>query len=372
MRPQALAVASWLLVLGACSPSLTDTYRQERAAALRSYTHGRYGEAADHWQKAADVAGSRRRGYEALYRAASALRRAGRHQEARRLLDRIRKESPRHSRAAKAAYDLADIDIETGKQKAGFRQLRAFLHDYPDSGLASGALRRVLIDVEDDGGDEAVLQYLDEQIPKLEKTELGEHLHYAYARRLEAMGRKHDALQRYLFIADNYPYPQGALWDDALWNASLLEEELGRPRRAITHLERLLGEREPSAFMGSYERPRYSQSRFRIAELYRDKLRDQKRARTMFRTVWTKHPTSLLRDDAAWEEARLAHAAGDNRDACRALRNLISEIADSRFVPCAPLLCPSVKLPKDEERECRPYIRRELQRAPGEAEPEAE
>ena len=185
---------------------------------------------------------------------------------------------------------MADIDIETGKQKAGFRQLRAFLHDYPDSGLASGALRRVLIDVEDEGGDEAVLQYLDEQIPKLEKTELGEHLHYAYARRLETMGRKHKALQRYLFIADNYPYPQGALWDDALWNASLLEEELGRPRRAITHLERLLGEREPSAFMGSYERPRYSQSRFRIAELYRDKLRDQKRARTVFRNGVDKAP----------------------------------------------------------------------------------
>jgi len=184
-------------------------------------------------------------------------------------------------------------------------------------------------------------------------------LHYFRAAALERAGRTQTARDRFLYVADHYPYPRGALWDDALWHASLAEEKLGRFRAAVTHLERMLAEREPPSPPGSYERPRYDESRFRIAVLYRDRLNDPAAAARNFWRVFTDHPKSLLRDDALWQVALLNRRLGDRAAACSALETLIGELPDSRFAPCAGELCPQLR--KQDARSCRPYIRRDLE-----------
>lgn len=357
MSPSRFAVAVWLL-LGACAPSLPRAYQESRAAAERAYAAGRYDEAARHWLEAERAADRRRDRVEARYRAAQSLRRAGRGNEAARLLTTIADDARANERKARAAYDRADIEIEGGDPAKGQAMLERLVHEHSSSGVAVHAARRHLSWLEDQGGIERALAWIDRVSPRLAQTPLAETLAYDKARLLESAGRTAAALAQYLEVARRFPYPQGAHWDDALWNASLLEERLGRHRAAIEHLRRLLSEMEPSHIQGSYQRPRYDDAQYRIAELYRDRLGDPARARREFHRVWTDHPTSLLRDDALWHEALLAKRLGDERAACSALELLVDELPDSRYAACTRPLCPRIEPRRDGA--CRSYILRAL------------
>jgi hypothetical protein len=126
---------------------------------------------------------------------------------------------------------------------------------------------------------------------------------------------------------------------------------------AIELLERMLAEQEPSSLGGSYARPRYGPAQYRIAELYRDRVGDKAKAIRAFHRVWTDHPTSLLRDDALWNAARLEREQGEPAAACATLRTLIQGVPDTRYAPCAHLLCPELRPSKSE---CHPYVVRTL------------
>jgi hypothetical protein len=58
-----------------------------------------------------------------------------------------------------------------------------------------------------------------------------------------------------------------------------------------------------------------------------------------------------------WAEAKLAQEDGDERTACRLAKKLVEELPESRYAPCARLLCPAAKATK---RDCADYIARDL------------
>jgi tetratricopeptide (TPR) repeat protein len=209
------------------------------------------------------------------------------------------------------------------------------------------------------GGDEAALKWIDGPGRTLRGSELDQQLDYERALTLEKLGRTAEARDLFVKTATDHPYPFGGLTDDALWHASLAEEKLGRYDAAIAHLRTLLADREASRMTGSYERPRYSPAQMRIGELYRDKLHDHRSARKEFHKVYSAHPTSILRDDALWAEAMLAHDDGDAGDACTIVKALRTEFADSRFARCGHLVCTAVK-PAANERPCANYIERQM------------
>lgn len=346
------------LVLAACAPTLPPGFTEERAAAERAYAAGRYEEAAEHWARAEQAAERRRDQTEARYRRAAALRRAGRNAEAQALLAALGTDRPKSARAARAAFDHADIEIEHGDAEKGWTELEAAIRAHPRSGLALGALSRLARHREERAGAEAALGLLAEVGEKGGSSELREQALYERARLLEKLGRDEQALAAFLDTATRYPYPAGALWDDALYSASLLDEKLGRPARAIEHLERMLREQEPSSLnQGSYARPRYGAARFRVAELYRDRVGDKARAAREFRRVWDEHPTSLLKDDALWQAARLERELGRQDRACDLMETLVEGSPDSRFARCANALCPTQKPARGE---CHEYVIREL------------
>lgn len=352
-----------LLLVAGCAPSLPESYQRSRAAAERAYAAGRYEEAAAHWSEAADQAERPRDRAEARYRTAASLERAGRHAEAARMLATLQREMPKSERAARAAYDQADIEIESGDPEKGYQMLEQVIVDYPSSGVAKSAIGRHVSWQQEKAGSDRVLAWIAGLRPRLKGTPAAEQLEYVYAGQLEKAGRARAARNHYLWLADRYPYPQGAYWDDALWHASLIDEELGDYRAAIADLERMLREQEPSSLQGSYQRQRFGEARYRIAELCRDRLGDEERARRVFHQVWTDHPTSLRRDDALWNEAILAKKAHDGAAACRALELLASGMPDSRYVPCAPVLCESMSAP--EGTRCHDYIRRGVESGAG-------
>lgn len=344
------------LVLSGCAASQSGELARQEAAAERAYSAGRYTEAATRWGEVADDARRAVDRDEARYRQGASLVRAGLPSLARAIYDRLLRDSPNGVRGPRAALDRARLELDASRPAEAEKSLEWLIENHPESGLAPAALHD-LLQLLEPRGEAALRSYLNDHLPRLEKTELGEYLHSAYAASLERSGDLAGARTRYLLVAERYPYPRGALWDDALFHAADLALRAGAPAAAIGDLERMLSKREAAYIQGSYERGRYGDAQFRIAELYRDALHDPVRARAAFEQLWSAHRTSRLRDDAAWNAATLAARAGDAAGACKDLEALVREMPSSRYVACAPQLCPQVKPPQDAGP-CHEYLMR--------------
>jgi tetratricopeptide (TPR) repeat protein len=346
-------------LLCACAPTLPAAYVRARDAAENDYGNAQFEAAATSWLEAAEAAGSPRDRSEARYRAATSYERAGQLEKARQLYELLAR--GKSERAPRATFALADLRLRSGDKAGGYAALEAAVRKYPTSGVAALSLRRYFAELAERGGDEAVLAYIARAEPALDRTELSEQLLYERARRLDALGKVTEARDAYLVVADRFPYPYGAYWDDALFHGSECEQRLGNPTRAVELLKRMLVEREASHMSGSYERPRFADAAYRIAELYRDGIHDPVRARRAFHDVFVDFPSSTLRDDALWQEALLARHSSE-AEACAPLSLLVKELPDSRYAPCASEICPNLRLPI--ARECKDYIRHELEAEP--------
>jgi tetratricopeptide (TPR) repeat protein len=331
-----------------------DAFTRAKAAGDDAYSSGRFEEAAREYDAAAGASLRATDRAEALYLGAVAYQRERSWDKARAAYARLMKEEAGSQRARRATFDVAAMEIEAGNRNKGYEMLREAMMKYPDDGLARRALVRYLEYLDQNGSD--VLGWLGGAAPTLAATELDENVLYAIAQRQEKAGDLERARASYVACAERHPYPQGSLFDDALWHASLLDEKLGHPERAIDDLEQMLRVREPSSLTGSYERPRFAPARFRTAVLYRDALGNHAEARRQFHALYVNHPTSILRDDALWEEAKLALADGDGREACALTAILAKDFPASRYAPCSRALCPTAT-PAPGAR-CHEYVTR--------------
>ena len=150
----------------------------------------------------------------------------------------------------------------------------------------------------DEQGPKAALAELAALEHDLAKTELVELVAFLSAQHLEAMGDDASARDAFLRIADRWPYPYGAFFDDALWRVSFLDEKLGRAQAAADDLERLVAERETTTIVGSYERARYVPSMLRLGELYAGPLHDRVKARDAYHRLYVQYAHSTKRDAA--------------------------------------------------------------------------
>jgi tetratricopeptide (TPR) repeat protein len=332
------------------------------AAGDRAFSAGRYQEAAQHYRQAAQAAERQRDRDELLYMEAASLRRADMLQEASERFEQLQELSPAGQNAARAAFERADIEVARGDKARGYAMHEEALRRYPDSGLARRQLMRLVAWLDESQGTAGALQWLRANLPWLRDKEPGETAMYLLADKLEQSGEQAAARDAFVACARAFPYPKGALHDDALVRASHLDEKLGDPSLAVKHLRELLANREPSTMNGSYERPRYGEAQMRIATLYRDALKDHAQARKEFRKLFREHTTSLLRDDALWQEALLAKQDGDGDGACEAVTTLVRKLPQSRFAPCARELCETAPQP-EPPRSCRAYIRRSVRGA---------
>jgi tetratricopeptide (TPR) repeat protein len=338
---------------------------ESQAAASRAYSAGRYEEAAGYYANAAQASDRVRDRDEMLFLQACSYQRAGQFKQAREVLERLLKESPNGERSARASFEIAYMEIDHGDEASGYSMLGQFLFRYPDTGLGRPALARYLSWMDNTKGAMQTLAFLKQNESQLQKSGIGEEAVYGQAHRLEQLGETRQARDTYVRCAHDYPYPFGTLFDDALYRASELDEKLGDARLAVEHLQQMLREREKASMGASYERPRYSAAQIRIARLYRDELNEPQMARREFHRLYTDFPTSILRDDALWEEALLAKKLGDQSGACDAAKLLVRDFADSRYSGCASIICADIAPGK---RSCRDYIERQVQATQGQPE----
>lgn len=325
----------------ACSSSMPGPYARASDAARAAYSRGDYRGAADFWAEAARRAPGERDREESTYRRAASLERARAWSEADALYAEL--ERGRGERAARASFARARLVLRRGDTARGYPLLRDAALRNPDFGPARRALQEYLSHIQAGSGPDGALEEAHRLSRLVLGTELEESVGYARARLLERTGEPVLARDAYLALATRFPYPRGAYWDDALLAAARIEEATGEPGAAVRHLQRLLAERETARISGSYERATFAFARFRIAELYRDRLADARGALEEFRRVASDHPTSRLGDDALFEEALLAHRLGDAKRSCDAARRLLERDALSRFAACMPILCPRLE-----------------------------
>lgn len=348
--------ALWWLLLCSCGAPPPASYSSESDLAHAARRGGEHLRAAQHYERAARAATKRRDAEEARYRAADAYARAGARQQAADIYRELAARGDAQRRA-RADFALADLQLGAGNERDGQSLLAKAIRRHPNSGLTRRALERHLSYLREHGGHAAVLEYLAALQNSLGRSELGEALAYRRARELDDAGRRAEARDAYLACASRFPYPKGAYWDDALYRAAEQELALGAPTEALGHLQRLLSEKEGASFVGSYQRGRYAEGQLLTARIYRDHLHDAARARRELRRVWLEHPSSRLVDDALFEEALLARGAGDQAGTCAPLQIITNELPDSRYAPCAHLLCDTLR--NLAGRDCHAYIKRE-------------
>jgi len=350
---------AFVLALFQCAPTKPPAYVTSRAAATRSYSHGRYIEASEYWLKAAAAASTKRDRDEAKYRSAASLRRAERFEEAAVAYDALLAENPPNLQSERAVHDRAKLEFHHRDREAGIAMMETALVEYPEAGSAKTTLRNLAKVHEDAGGLAGLIAWLSATQPKITRGEVAEWIQFELARAYERSGQLPKARDEYLATADRFPYPSGGLWDESLFNAALIERTLGHPEAAVRIFERLLAERETSHFEGSYLRATFVKAHLEIADIYMDDLKDRENAYLWLQRVWDDHPRSLQRDNARWLQILMRHNAGRTSEACDLMQELIDTNPESRFIRCAPLLCPGKKVPPGTKA-CSASLRAEI------------
>ncbi|MBK8216727.1 MAG: tetratricopeptide repeat protein [Myxococcales bacterium] len=348
--------------LVACGHSTTE-YQRSFAEGRRASSAGRFSEAAEAFARSAKLAEKERDRDHAELLAAVEKARAGDVAAALRELDALGARTPTNGTREEALYKAADLRRKSGSEARGLADLRAFVEAHPRSPLARPALGHVLRAHE--GGDEspagrakgyALLGELAAKVPP--ETEVGQKIAYERAARTEPREAR---VKAYVALADAFPYPRGSYWDDALFTAATLEDEAGHPSEAIVLLRRIVAERETSDVVGSYQRPKLTPAMRLIARIQAEKLHDRDAARKTLHELYASYTTSLERDDALWEIAKLHREDKHEDEACAALETLVGTFPDSRYVPCASAVCPRVARPAKSRAPttCRGYLLRE-------------
>jgi tetratricopeptide (TPR) repeat protein len=356
------ALAAFSIGCFACAPAHGALYETHRTAGGRAEGAGRFEEAARDYDAAQRAATRAQDRDQARWDAAEMVARTGDVAAAASRFDAIALDATSEHQA-EAAYRLANLRIRSGDPDRGWRDMEQVPRHFSGHGIAHVAVRQ-LVQHADENGVRVGLDELRALERDLGSTELGPLLAFLHAEHLEALGDDHGAREAFGRIADRWPYPFGAFFDDSLWHASLIDGRLGLYQNAIDDLERLLRERETTSLVGSYERARYVPAMLRVAALYRDALHDRARARDAFHRFYVDFTHSTLRDRALWLEAELWREDGDATTACERLGTLIEKFPDSRYVPCAMQPCPMLRRPPASAapRECHAYIARETER----------
>ena len=349
-----------LLSLGvnACALSHGAAYDAAVGSAARNEGAGRFAAAAEDYDRAASAGTRPRDQDEARWDAAEATARAGNVAGAASRFEALAGDGGSEHQA-EAAFRLAVLRIDSGDADRGWRDMEQIPRRFPTHGVAHAAVRK-LVQHADDSGPRAGLDEVRALERDLESTELVQLVTYLDALHVETLGDDHAARDAYGRVADRWPYPFGAFFDDALWRASLIDEKLGLYQVAIDDLERLLRQRETTSIVGSYERAKFVPAMMRVGELYRDRLSDHAKARAAFHRLYADFAHSTQRDRALWLEAALWREDGDADAACNRLATLVEQFPDSRYVPCALEQCRRLTRPRASgaPRDCHEYIER--------------
>ena len=346
--PRIAPLCSAILACGGAAPT---AYARHFAAGERAETAGRHAEAASAFDAASrDRASPRERAHAAFLAALEQIRSGDVSGGAARL-EAIGKTHGEH--AAEARWQLVSLDLAT-KNPTATKELDDLLRAFPNEGVAYPALHARLRIARDSGGEAEALAVLRALEPAVAGTDSAPRVANEIAESLAKLRKTAEARDAFVEVARKFPYP-GEYFDDALYRASELDQELGKNEDAVADLDRMLSVMESSTLPGTYIRPRFPDAAWRIAVLERDALHDDAKAIAAFERYVDLFPNDIRRAEALWNAGKLR---GDH--ACDDWSRIVSIAPDSRYVPCVAERCKDVSIPKksDAPKTCHAYITR--------------
>jgi tetratricopeptide (TPR) repeat protein len=312
------------LVVGCAAPRPTNEFLRLYDQANIHERHDRPAEAAAVYGKAASVAGRPRTRWQAAYRQARQLEKAGESAEAERLYLHIAETDPGGEMASRCWYYTGRIAWERGDLDTALTRLRRVMEEYHEKGLAPQAVRRAVQWISERQGPEQAIEFLREEEPRVEGTDVLDSLLFQWARLEEDQGRWERALELLERLVELYPRPRSTIWDDALWLAGNIARAQGDPQRAIGYLEEIVEWREDSIPTGTYYTTFTDNSQLLIGRIYLEDLQNPARAAEAFELLVT-FPDSRLADDGLWWASRAYLQLGDSQRACNSLERLLRD-----------------------------------------------
>jgi TolA-binding protein len=340
-----VALVGWLV--GCSAPATLPELVQAERAADRGDTEGAlraYREAQTGCKRLSPARRARQACSDALLGEPETLDRAGRSDEAIRAYLAIPARAPDDDvTASTALYRAGSLLLDAGKDVEAWTALWKVVTDFPDEPLAGDALEKLV----DDGRKRdarALAEQLGKLLTPLAETQVGDNLVWALA---DLNDRELANRQAARALYDRIPadYPKSGLRDDARWHAARLSRELGDPRGAAQRLRALLATREVALGAGSYFSIWLDNAQLELGKVLRDDLKDLPGAAAAFRRLPKHYPASILKDDALYELAATLAAAGDTREACRAIADLRKQSPDSKYRDEATALSAEQKCP---------------------------
>ena len=165
---------------------------------------------------------------------------------------------------------------------------------------------------------------------------------------VHAAERDLDSSARALALLDRLTakYKKSGLRDDALWHSARLARAAGDAAGAAKRLRTLLATREVAFGAGSYFSIWLDDAQLELGRVLRDDLGDFNGALRAFQRLSADYPTSLLRDDALFEEAVTLAEMDRKPETCKTLGRLAKAWPESKyFVEKAPALAKSAQCP---------------------------
>lgn len=245
--------------------------------------------------------------------------------------------------AALATYRAGLLLLRRDDAKAAWTALWRVVTDWPDEWPAAEAIRTLLED-----GRRRDARALAEQmatiLTALAETTVADNLVWSLAD-LTEHELENPAGARAFYDRIPVDYPKSGLRDDARWHAARISRALGDPKGAVTRLRALVATREVAIGAGSYFSIWLDDAQLELGKVLRDDLKDLSGAIAAFRKLPKDYPASILKDDALYELATTLAAAGNGKDACRAIADLRKQSPDSKYITDVGALGAELKCP---------------------------
>ncbi len=272
-------------------------------------------------------------------RRAEALRRADRADEAAEVVRGTRRVvdgdqlSPRLR--AKVLMAEARLELDAGREPQGRALLREVVERFPGTEWAVRALQLLGLRARESDKDKLAFvvwcRRLAESAPD---GPLADNLYYEVGRHHFERDTEADdtlAVAVYEVVIERFTIRSSGLWDDALWDLSLIHHRRRRFVDEIRLLERFIAERVEASAPGSYEHVNYKHAWLRVGHVLLEDLGQPAEAAPHFAEFPRVFQHALVRSEAKYFEAVAWERAGDPERAATARVELLRDYPESRW-----------------------------------------
>jgi len=223
----------------------------------------------------------------------------------------------------RACYDRARVLEEAGRLEEAVEAAARFVRDHPRNGLAPSAATRIARIHRDLETPKEGIARLEELAADLEGTDVWDSVVYEVARMFREDGDADGELAALDRIRKKGRWGS-QLWDNSIWRMIEILDERGEAERRARLLEEMVGAREESHLIASYESPHFGPAMLELGKHHFERG-DLEKARAIFMDL-ARWKTSRLRDDGRVWVAKVDLRMGEVRRACRNLRKVLDRM----------------------------------------------